>query len=467
MLASLLSPASANAHGIQGRADLPVPVELFYYAAGAVLIVSFVGLALGWSRPRWNTVSWRPVPRWFESIARSDWLAWSARLFVLVVFLLTVGAACFGSAQVNLNLAPTMVWVVWWTGLVPLALVFGAVIRALSPWGTLALLLRLDRGGVRSSWPPRLGMWPATIGLVAIAWLELCVPTASTPRTLGALAVGYTLVTLVAMRRYGMERWLERGELFSVYSGVLARLSIWETRTSREGVTRLGVRAPIVGATKVVPVAGKVLFVTTMIGSVGFDGLSRSDIWTRIDLRLTNTVADLVAFDRVTAGTIAATVGLLTTIAFSFVAFELACLGADRVAGISANLTVGRAADAFIHSLIPIGAAYAIAHYFSFFFFQSQDVLRLLSDPFGSGHDYLGTADRTIDYRTLSANLIWGVQVGSIVVGHVLALMLAHDRALQIAHGSKRAVHSQYPMLALMVVYTVGGLWSLKSGMSA
>ena len=51
------------------------------------------------------------------------------------------------------------------------------------------------------------------------------------------------------------------------------------------------------------------------------------------------------------------------------------------------------------------------------------------------------------------------MQVGAIVIGHVLALVLAHDRALEIeadAPGA-RGVLSQWPMLALMVLYTIGG----------
>ena len=52
------------AHGIVGRADLPIPETLFGAAAAAVLVVSFVALALGWSRPRLATLpERRAVPR--------------------------------------------------------------------------------------------------------------------------------------------------------------------------------------------------------------------------------------------------------------------------------------------------------------------------------------------------------------------------------------------------------------------
>jgi len=107
-----------------------------------------------------------------------------------------------------------------------------------------------------------------------------------------------------------------------------------------------------------------------------------------------------------------------------------------------------------------------VAHYFSLLVFQSQTLVALASDPFGTGADWFGTAHRPIDFQLVSANTIWAVQVTAIVIGHVLGLLLAHDRALQMAPGPRRAVQSRAAVLALMVVLTVGGLWSLSSGMA-
>jgi hypothetical protein len=458
-------PATAQAHGLQGRADLPVPVTAFYWAAAVVLIASFVGLSLGWSTARWNIYAWRPVPQWLDGIVRSNITLWVVRTLVLAMFLLTAAAAALGSTEVNRNLAPNIVWVGWVVGLVPLALLFGNVIKHVGPWTTLAAVLRIGQRGGRAPYTQALGIIPATVSLLLLATLELCVPTASTPRTIAVLIAGYTLATLAAMYRYGAQTWLERGELFSVYSGLIARMSIWELRTNPEGQRRLGLRPPMVGTTTLLPAAGQVLFITAMIGSVGFDGLSRSDTWNNIDLDLSDLFASTLGLGQINAGTCAGIVGLAVVVAFSYCAFRAASYAADAVGHISQRLSVGQTADAFVHSLLPIAAAYAIAHYFSYFVFQGQDALRLLSDPFGGGHDFLGTADYRIDYTTVSANAIWGVQVGAIVIGHVIGLLLAHDRALQIAPGSKHAVRSQYAMLALMVVYTVGGLWSLAQAM--
>jgi hypothetical protein len=56
------------------------------------------------------------------------------------------------------------------------------------------------------------------------------------------------------------------------------------------------------------------------------------------------------------------------------------------------------------------------------------------------------------------------VQVGALVAGHVAGLAVAHDRAVTIFPERGAALRSQYAMLALMVLYTVGGLWVLSRG---
>jgi hypothetical protein len=116
----------------------------------------------------------------------------------------------------------------------------------------------------------------------------------------------------------------------------------------------------------------------------------------------------------------------------------------------------------FVTSLIPIALAYAIAHYFTLLVNQGQFVIPLFSDPFGKGWDLIGTTDYT-PHLLNSANAIWYVQVGVLVGGHVLGLILAHDRAVALWGSARTAVRTQYAMLALMVLYTCTGLWLLSS----
>lgn len=115
-----------------------------------------------------------------------------------------------------------------------------------------------------------------------------------------------------------------------------------------------------------------------------------------------------------------------------------------------------------MHTLVPIAAAYAIAHYFSLLVFQGQAIAHLGSDPLGNGANVLGTARDGIDYAVIGAKGIWYGQVAALVVGHVGGLALAHDKALATYQNVRQATRSQYWMLVVMVGFTSLGLWLLS-----
>jgi hypothetical protein len=117
----------------------------------------------------------------------------------------------------------------------------------------------------------------------------------------------------------------------------------------------------------------------------------------------------------------------------------------------------------FVHTLVPIAFAYAMAHYFSLLIFQGQALGYLASDPLGDGRDLLGTAGWTVDYALMSSAAVWYVQTALLVGGHAAALTLAHDRALTSFRDRITATRSQYWMLAVMVGYTSLGLWLLST----
>ena len=117
----------------------------------------------------------------------------------------------------------------------------------------------------------------------------------------------------------------------------------------------------------------------------------------------------------------------------------------------------------FGHSLIPIGLAYLVAHYFSAFFFQEQAQFTfLLSDPLGTGANIFGTAQYGINYAAISSQVIWYVQVTALVVGHVAGLTVAHDKAIALYGEPDKATRSQYWMLSVMVAFTCFGLFLLS-----
>ena len=86
-----------------------------------------------------------------------------------------------------------------------------------------------------------------------------------------------------------------------------------------------------------------------------------------------------------------------------------------------------------------------------------------MSDPLDEGSNFFGTASGGIDYGLIGAEAVWYVQVAALVVGHVIALAIGHDKALAEYRTVGRATQSQYWMLALMVSFTVLGLMLLSS----
>jgi hypothetical protein len=195
------------------------------------------------------------------------------------------------------------------------------------------------------------------------------------------------------------------------------------------------------------------------IGTTVFDGAKEGPLFASVLPHVQDFFVSLGA-SKGTALQDAFVVGLLVAVLVVRGLYAIGVAGMPRRDGVDVPA-------AFVHSLIPIAAAYVIAHYFSLLAYNGQALLPLLSDPLGDGHDLFGTAGRGIDYGVVSATAIWYVQVAALVTGHVAALVLAHDRALELYGSAKQATRSQVVMLALMVAFTCLGLWLLSAALNA
>jgi hypothetical protein len=283
--------------------------------------------------------------------------------------------------------------------------------------------------------------------------MELVASNGDRPENLAVATLVYTALTFVAMALYGVETWISRGEAFSVYFNLFSRIAPIETRDRV-----VGLRRPLSGLPALRPLAGTVPLLAVMIGSVTFDGASEAPIWTGIAPDIASFFQD-VGLSPQNALEVTFLIGLTATILIVYGFYMLGALGAQSVGG---GFSTMRLARAFVHSLVPIAFAYVAAHYLTLLLFQGQSIAFLASDPLGEGSDLFGTADSQIDYTIIGANATWYWQVGFVVVGHVAALTLAHDRALALYDRAKLAVRSQYWMLAVMVGFTSLALWLLS-----
>jgi hypothetical protein len=447
------------AHGIVGRADLPIPVFWFGVAAAGVLVVSFVMLAGGWTRPRLEQVRERPLVRIPLVV---EVLLGAVGVFVFAV---TVYAGLAGTDSQRDNLAPIAVYVGFWVAIPFVSLLFGDVFRLLSPWRAIGratgwLGARVARGAMPEplAYPQRLGHWPAVAGLLAFAVCELCWAAARDPQPLAVLMLVYLAIQLFGMSLYGVEPWVRHGDAFGVWFGLLARLA----PLGRRADGWLVLRPPVVGATSLAALAGTTALLLSGIGSTAFDGAKEGPLFQDIVGELQDGFVGL--------GT---SQGLGLELAFVVgLAISLAVVGAIWAIGVlgmpldGLRLSRRELSRRFAHTLIPIAAAYLVAHYFSMVAYDGQELWRLASDPLGDGSDLFGGADRAIDYSVVSATGIWYVQIGALVAGHVAALVLAHDRALVLYGSPRAAARSQIVMLVVMVLFTVLGLWLLSAALN-
>jgi hypothetical protein len=454
------------AHALAARQDLPIPAWLFAWAASIVLIASFFALSAAWREPKLEDERPRPFGEGLSAVLLGLPVQILCGAIGVFLFGVAVYAGLEGTSAPDRNFALTFLFVTCWLGFPFFSAIFGDLFRPFNPWRALGRAIGAGfraMAGQRAahlSYPERLGRWPAAIGLLAVVWLEVIygagggVAVGLDPHACAVAALVYSAYTLAMMAVFGVEEWCERGEVFSVYFGMFGRLGIFGTRDGR-----LRRRLPVSAATKWATVPGSAAVVIASIASTSYDGASEGAFKDGIE-NLFNRLAD-TGLNLTTALRLTDTVFMLLCFAGVALVYLLGVRGMRTVPGAPsfAKLRVG-----FAHTLIPIALAYLVAHYFSLFVFQEQAQFGyLLSDPLGTGTtDLFGTAASGIDFKILSANAIWYVQVGALVVGHVIGLMLAHDRALVYWPDYRRATASQYWMLAVMVAFTCFGLYLLS-----
>jgi hypothetical protein len=460
-----LFPARAEAHGLIGRGDLPLPDWLLAWGAALLLVGSFAALVLLWREPKLEADSWRPVGERLSGLIVNRAAGFAAGLIGVLLLVLTVYSGLAGTEAPDRNFSVTFVFVTVWLGMVVLSVLFGDVFRAFSPWRAIGravaagfALIAGQRPPAPLTYPAWLGRWPAVAGLLGFLWLELVwgqsgfAASGVAPGDVATAALVYSAITFVGMALFGVEQWSQRGETFSVYFGMFGSLAALQVRDGR-----LGMRRPLSGSTSWAGPAGSLALVLVAIGGTSFDGAQEGALSGAISsvyesfadagmsavsaLRLTNTLF--------LAGALAVVSGIFWA-------------GIEGMRIVSTRKSARELGSAFAHAFIPIALAYLTAHYFSLVVFQEQaQFTYLLSDPLGDGSDLFGTAGGAIDYTAVGATAIQWVQFFAIVIGHAIALAIGHDRALAIFGNTRDASWSQMWMLVSMLLFSTLGLYLL------
>ena len=437
---TIVPPAAA--HGFGQRYDLPLPLSLYLFGTAAAVVLSFVVVAL-FAR---HTPGGRGYPR--INLGAYPALAALLKIMAAGLFILTLAAGFFGNQDPYRNIAPTLVWIVWWVGFAIASAFLGDLWGLVNPWQSLfdaaERIYRRLTGRSGLAWglpyPEALGVWPAVGLLFAVSWVELIFPSPAVPANIAWLALLYSLVTWGGMAVFGSATWVSRGEVFAIFFGVFARFA--PTESSESGLALRPFGAGLLDNAPASP--SMVAFVLLVLASVLYDGLLTTPEWAegeRLAIALMPGLSPVVV----------RTIGLLAFWSVFLAAFLVVGAAMSRVAGHGSPRAM---AQGFVLTLVPIAIAYHLAHYLAYLLIQGQYIIPLLSDPFGYGWNLMGTAGYRLDIGIVGARFAWYAAVISIVVGHIAAVYLADVRAHQIFGARAAALRAQVPLTALMVVYT-------------
>jgi hypothetical protein len=450
-LLAAFMPGEALAHASERGHVLLLPTG--YYSIGGALAVAASFLVLALVPPRLLTGIWSKELVLFPLRAEAKTVT---SLLSFLFFAILVAAGFWGSRDPLSNPLPLTIWTLLWVAMALVQGLLGDAWAWLNPWyGPCRLVARFRRNDAPLALPQRLGMWPAVVLLLAFAWFELVYPAPDDPERLARAAGLYWLATFIAMLIFGHEQWSRRGEFLSVFFRVLSHFAL----LGRDEQGRLTLRWP--GArlleTGPLPKSG-VAFVLLALSSVSFDGLTHTFFWMGI------LGVNPLDFPGRTAVMAPNTIGLLASFAVLGAVFMLAVRLGDALAG-----QTGRddSAGLLVWSIVPIALAYHLAHYLAALMVDSQYALVALSDPFALDWNLFGTAHLHVEAAITSgagaAWVLWNIQAGAIVAGHVLAVLVAHALACRLYGDARRATFSQLPLTLLMIGYTVFGLWLLAT----
>jgi len=459
------------AHGFGERYDLPVPMTWVIAAACCTVFLSFMLTPFikssknnSPSEGSFNFQLDQPAQISFPKIA-----AWQIVLKCVSIGLLVLTwiAAMWGSADALMNFSPTFIWIIWWLGTSFACILLGNVWQHIDPWLAVYQIFSnfrtalktkdqeptLHSEKIRLTWPRILERWPACAMLLCWCALETIYPIASMPHRLGLWITTYSIVTWAGMWLFGPSKWRQNADGFSLYFELTSQARNILLHKSSVRPSRVAPQTTAKWSTVGVVIA--------IITSIVFDGLHAGPAWLIFEKwasRFTFIHADL-------NGYLLGTLGLLILWLLLFGMYVLTCFVMHRLLPTSehgsqfTNHSTLTVCNDFLAGMMPIAIAYLIAHNFSAFVIQGQNILALISDPMGWGWNIWGTAHDYPDISLIDAKVTWYIATFSIVFGHVVSVVMAHCVATQYCAQLHPPTHIpawvlNIPMTAVMICFT-------------
>ncbi|MGQ0679794.1 MAG: hypothetical protein ACT4OM_09105 [Actinomycetota bacterium] len=417
------------AHGVGRIYELPVPLP--YYLAGSAVAVagSFLAVTMLGQRPHRK----RPPFRLAGAGATAR-LAKLVRLLTWTGFLLALVSGVVGGT-LGFSFSSVWLWVGMVVGLVLLNSAVGGLWRLSDPWIALGAPMATLRVDSRPGSSRKLERYAGPVLLYSLFWFELVSDQGFSPEVLTPVLAAYTGYAIWIRARF--PNWQQMDPFILLYE--------FASRSSLLAAGSKGIHLRIAGAEPGdrLPMPAPVhtcLFV--LLGATSFDNLRETPGWQAAREVLGLDFLPAMLYDSLAL----AVLGLPF-----FVTFRLA---------LAASGDYHPEPRTAAWSLAPIAVAYLLAHNVSLLMVTLPVWFVTISDPLGLGWNLFGLAGVLPGFRPSPA-LVWFLEVGLVVGGHVIGVVMAH-RIASGATGAKVPIKSQVPMTLLMTLYTVATLWLLS-----
>ena len=448
-------PASAFAHVSERALILLLPTEFYIPAGIAVLILTILIAYLtpvSFITSLFLSYKFKVNIHNYISVKAIEDLKILISCISLIFLITLIIFGYIGSRDPLANPLSLFIWSVWFMVMPVIQIIFGNVWAFLNPWygfGRLffknKILFKLDQN---------YSLVFSSVGFLLFSLFMLVDIAPDDPDRLANIVTIYLLVNFIFMKIFGVD-WLKNGECFTSFYRLLSKLSwIW----IKEGKIYVGFFGSQLKDINTFPPMS-VLFLSIILATLSFDGLNETFLWFKII-----NVNPLEFYGR-SSVVLENSSGLIFFAILLFLIFSITIFLGHKF--INEKVTFKNIIGINSIALLPIALAYHIAHYLTSFLVNIQYSYKVASNPLNNGMDLLNLGDFNVTtsfFNTIeTVKLIWFIQAAAIVIGHVIAVLLAHSICEGYLKTKSSILISQFPISIFMIGYTFLGLWILST----
>ena len=494
-----------------------IPLWLFLFGIGGVIVFSFLATEWFAFKDDYGFKIDLSKNKTVYRILKNRWVQVVPQLITMGALVFLIYAGLFGSRVANIT--PIAVWTIWWAALIFGVLFFGSLWCFVCPWdGVANLVSRLSFSkktegiSLGFEFPESLkNMYPAIALFTLLTWLELGYGVTTNPRSTAYMALAMTAAAVMAALVWKGKRFCAHfcpvGRICGMYSNFSpveirsrkpATCAACKTEDCLNG-NRDGYPCPTGLSLKTVDNATMCIACTECFKSCDknnvainvrpfaqdlenitspkldeawmaimllaltlFHGLSMTPTWESFEPGSMS----ILKWMAVTFGTpkiVNFSVGMAVVVATPVGLYWLCCaLSARWAAG---GVTTKTLFVHYAYSLLPVALFYHLAHNLMHLLMEGGEIIPRLSDPMGSGANWLGTRDVHIGSLISESNL-WYAQVTLILIGHVYGIVVAHRIGHKLYPDRRKATRSLATMPVMMILISVTGLWLMHMDMN-